>query len=554
MASRLFNLKTSQDQLTSANRGMGELHYIQYAPSRDVTGDNFPNGPQFIKWQTSGQKWWIPRRTYLRMRCTIKRGDNTPITNNDNIAPNLNLFANLFQSIEFRIQNKTICRVSDYVPQVDILDKRLNKSKSWLDNTAAATMYLQPDFQDRQTIISSNGYEESQNGVANSIITVLDSLPSVGTPLRFLDLVTPNQVQIFADGRLLFTANGGTAIPDLSTYFKIGEIIAINDGVERVRRIVSFQTVNTTNDQITVSVAEGNLTAVGAANLVAQIRSISTQTKNSRRIDGLELIWQPPLGIFKVDHAMPGGNYELVLNPQNVNIYQKAAVESIFTDLDTGALATNFSFNVVDMYLFVAQVEGPRADNLSYFLDLDEIKCQKRAIQNTTGLQQEEFSVSPSTSALTLAFQDNRTGSGLTRYSSSKFKIDPNGSELDLKLIRMYLNYAGMNKPQPDANPLYKVGSAEDYTIQRYIDSALYSGTYFTQGGAETIEDWQKRGPYYHFSWPKDATDRSTRVFTNYQFNQAVNNGTVLLFEHYKVAALVKIENGISTQVFTQEM
>ena len=552
MASRLFSLKTSQDQLEAANRGMGELHYIQYAPSRDVTGDNFPNGPQFIKWQTSGNKWWIPRRTYLRMRCTINDGTGAQLTLSKNIAPNMNLFANLFQSLEFRIQNKTVCRIADYVAQVDMLDKRISKSKSWMDSTAAATMYLQPDFQDRQAIICSDGYDISQMSTDNIKLGYDPGYAGIGTVFSFV--AAPNQVEITAAGQLRFTVNGGNAIPDLTTYLKVGDYLAINDGAEKIRRITGFATVVTTNDTIIVSVVEGNLTAVAPANYAAQVRFISSPPKDSRRVNGLELIWQPPLGIFKVDHAMPGGNYELVLNPQNVNIYQKAAIESIIENKDTGALATNFNFNVVDMYLFVAQVEGPRADNLSYFLDLEEIKCQKRALQNTTGLQQEEFSVSPSTAALTLAFQDNRTGSGLTKYSSSKFKIDPNGAELDLKLIRMYINYAGMNKPQPDANPLYKVGSAEDYTIQRYIDSALYSGTYFTQGGAETIEDWQKRGPYYHFAWPKDATDRSTRVFTNYQFNQAVNNGTVLLFEHYKIAGLVKVENGISVQVFTQEM
>ena len=111
-----------------------------------------------------------------------------------------------------------------------------------------------------------------------------------------------------------------------------------------------------------------------------------------------------------------------------------------------------------------------------------------------------------------------------------------------------------MNKPQPDANPNYKIGSAEDYTVQRYSDSALYSGTYFTQGGSESIKDWQMRGPYYYFAWPKDSTDRSTRVFTNFQFNEQISNGSVLLFNHYKKAALIKIENGMATQVFVQDM
>jgi hypothetical protein len=389
---------------------------------------------------------------------------------------------------------------------------------------------------------------------------------AIGETLTWLDLATPNQVAIGPGGAvnaaITFIKNAGSDIPDLSQRLKIGDIIAINDGVaEKPVRITGFATTadagqplavnNTIN---VVALDNTNIANVGAAGLVAQVRTLQKQPQQSRRIKSFEICWQPPLGIFKVGHAMPVGNYELVLNPQNQNIYEKLAIESVYGDKDIGLGAANFSFEVDDMYLYVCEVKGPRIDNVSYYLDLEEITAQRRPIQATTGLQQEEFTVSPSTCALTLAFQDNRTGSN-SLFSPSRFKID-NAASRELLLNRLYINYAGINKPQPDADPDYKsdANTVADYTTQRYNDSTMYAGTYYSAGGSESIEEWHDRGAYYFLPWNKDRSDRSTRVFTNYQFAQAINRGSVLLFNHYKKASLIRIENGIANQVIVQEM
>lgn len=551
----MFNLKTDPSQLSSANGGVGDMRYVQYSPTRDITGNSFPNGSQYIKFTTSGRKWWVPKRSYIRMRLQIKDGQGNILEKFDNIAPNMNLVANLFQSMELKINGQVVSRLSDYVPQIDTLHKRMTKSKSWLDSTGATTCLLQPSFVDRQAVVISDGLEQSGDFVYSRAASLQVGNANVGTTLSFLDLATPNQVQILANGQLRFTANGGTAIPDLTTYLQIGDQLAINDGAEKIRKIVGFLTTVTTNDTIVVDTTVGNLTAQAAANLVAQVRNISTSPKQSRQADALELIWQPCLSVFNLNHALPSGSYELVLVPQTSTVYKSFAVESKYIDKLVGVGADNFSIDVVDMFLYVCEVEGPRVDNMSYYLDLDEINCQRRDLQQATGLLQEEFTVSPSTYALTLAFQDARAGSSQTRYSQSKFKINPNSAaESESKLTRMFLKYAGMNKPQPDADPSYKVGSAEDYQVQRYGDSMLYAGTYFSQGGCETIQEWRERGPFYHFAWPKEQSDRSTRVNANYQFAQAISNGTVLLFSHFKKAALIQIENGVVRDVKVEEM
>lgn len=153
----IFSLKTSADQLERGNGGVGSMHYVQYAPSRDVTGNNFPNGAQYIKWNCSGTKWWIPARSYLRLRYKLTDGQGNELVVGDDVAPNMNMFANLFQSSEFRINNQTVCRISDYMPQIDALTKRLRKSQSWLDTIGSTTINTQPSFYDRQQQIVSDG-------------------------------------------------------------------------------------------------------------------------------------------------------------------------------------------------------------------------------------------------------------------------------------------------------------------------------------------------------------------------------------------------------------
>ncbi len=132
----IFDLKQSAAELPSLNQGTSRLSYEQHPPTRDVTGNNFPNGAIHIRWQVAGTRWWVPANSYIRMRCSIGTNASPPLQQSANldIAPNMGLAANLFQSAEFRIADKTVSRVSDYMAQVDALEKRLNKSKSWMDS------------------------------------------------------------------------------------------------------------------------------------------------------------------------------------------------------------------------------------------------------------------------------------------------------------------------------------------------------------------------------------------------------------------------------------
>jgi hypothetical protein len=47
---------------------------------------------------------------------------------------------------------------------------------------------------------------------------------------------------------------------------------------------------------------------------------------------------------------------------------------------------------------------------------------------------------------------------------------------------------------------------------QRYLDTQIESGQAFSPGGCESYADWLANGPIYHYSWERDANDRSTQI------------------------------------------
>lgn len=530
--SSIFDLKTSVEELSSANQGTSRMDYDQHPPTRDVTANNFPNGAIHFRFQTSGQKWWIPSRSYLRLRCLLARQDGSQLMRDDNIAPNMGLCASLFQSAEFRINDKTVSRISDFMPQIDAIETRLSKSKSHLEGLGQATNLWDPDFAKRQSVVTGDSVYNP------TVVSAITSRQQLG-----FDAGT-NTIAIAADtGVATFAAAGGAALPNPLPFEEGDELEIVVGGVVGTVRYVVSNVIDATNIQL------NNLQtiAVPAAALeFSRIRKVSSN--EARGVSEFELTWMPPLSIFKVGHAMPSGRYELVLNPQTASSYQKYAIQSLGADkvpntstVGNPSNGSNYIFNVQDMYFYCNTVEGPRADNLTYLLDLEQTNCASEQFSaNQQSFQQRNFDVSPSTYALTAAYQDARSGNN-TLHSSSIYKVD---ADEELKLNRFFINYAGQNLPSPDADPNFT--ATQDYTTQRYVESQIYSGALYDSGGAESLQDWKDRGSYYYFSWPKDGTDRSTRVNVHQSFQGGTDTThmRLLLFSHSKQVARVEVKDG----------
>ena len=569
----IFDLKTNVDELKSSNEGTSRMEYDQHPPTRDVVGNNFANGAIHYRFQTSGQKWWIPSRSYIRTRFQLTKGDGvTPVVIADGIAPNMGLMSNLFQSAEMRINDKTVSRIADFMPQVDAIETRLTKSSSWLKSIGESTNWWETVQKIREQEVSSDG-TLIKNEVAGDQTTVTGRV-ALGFDAT---LVGNNNADYTADTGLITFSAGANASPlpaDVRITFPAGSFFRYTGGTTVATSAGVLMKVITgvngapagspTTIYVEPIVAQDENGANGLANFERVVITPANAVP-SRRIGFFETIWTPPLSLFKIAHALPSGRYELVLNPQTGTEYQKRAIESILGQASknptlAGGVAQDYQIKVVDMYLYCATVEGPRADDITYLLDLEQTRCQSEKI-DTTNFQQKNFDVSPSSYALTVAYQDLRAGNN-TAISASKFKSYNNAGlglipsalpqdQEELKLNRFFINYAGQNLPAPDADPHFIPQTAAnpaqgvDYTTQRYGESQIYSGAYFDTGGAETIEEWHDRGAYYYFSWPRDGTDRSTRVNVHQQFDGAdVANMRVLLFDHSKQVARVRVQDG----------
>lgn len=545
----IFDLHTDQKSLMSSNNSITKMEYGQVTATRDVTDKNFSNGTINFKFSNSGVRRWIPSKSYMRVRMQLTNGADAPIDTAFGAAPNMGLCSNMFQSAEFRLNDKVVSRVGDFISQVDALDTRLSKSRSWLKSVGESTNWWSESQALRLAEVASDGKVVTDTTPVLPAETVTPDT-AIGYP------VATTVAYAAATGVVTFAVG---AIPNTNVAFAVGDYLILTAGTVGAGALNVKLEVLAVNANLTMTV-RADIAANIAANAnirFSRARPNVSVAPDSRQVGSFESIWQPPLSIFKVDQALPCGDYELVLNPQTYQSFQKRAIESVLgsASIDSaptvGGLASQIKVKIVDMYLYCAFVDGPRVDDITYLLDLQQTRCQADVINNSS-FGQKNFDVSPSTRALTLAYQDSRIGEN-TALSPAKFKSYENVAtptlSQELKLTRMYLNYAGQNFPAPDADPEFVAGL--DYTTQRYTATQLYSGAYYDTGGCETLQEFHERGPYYHFNIPRDATDNSTRVTCHQGFQALtdVTNMRVLLFDHSSQVCRVTIRDGRVTSV-----
>jgi hypothetical protein len=154
--STLFDLKTSTSELSS-NEGITEIFYERLNPQRTISSvQTFTQGQINFRWEGSSGVWYVPSESYIEMEVEY---NNLAGTKQDvaaaNVAPAINALAGLFSQLEFVINNRTICRVSDYVSQCDTLLKRVLLSDSYLKSGYSNEFW--DDFGVRVNRISKGG-------------------------------------------------------------------------------------------------------------------------------------------------------------------------------------------------------------------------------------------------------------------------------------------------------------------------------------------------------------------------------------------------------------
>ena len=617
----LFHLPTRTEELESSNHGIAKSGFDQIAPQRAIEGANFTKGQIRFRWENSSGSWWVPKNSYLRARLAITRSDGMPVQTSDEIAPQMNLGHSLFKSMEFTLADKTICKVSDYLHQVSTLDTRLDKSKAWLDSVGKSTDFWDANAQSRMTQISEDGrmaviddyqlYEQQYNleninffanttliYSANSGLFTFEHATKLfsdrfemenflllvrkkGSRIGFEKLdntisIGSNGVKITMEILNIMTIAGFTAA-DLAVVYDHYDV----DGT-KLRALVTAKVDTCTS--ITLRCTKNALGDVSVttpdSNVFLSIprwgSELTRQYQGHKRtiVDGdaskhanhFEIVMQPCLSVFKLGHALPCGKYELILNPHSAQDLTNAAVQSLLAKDD---IASEYKVEVKDMYLYINTLQGMRTDNLTYLMDLTETSLQTRQLLSKD-FSMNQFDVSPSSYALTVAYQSSLAGSN-AYDSRSLFRsslptdsslLPRDGFSQEQRLSRFYINYAGQSQPSPDADPAASASSADgltggvQYLTQRYADSLLNAGLYSAEGGAESLDDYLARGLYLHFRTDRDATDRSSVVRVHQQFtmDSALTNLNVLLFDHYRKVARVTIQDGRVVNVEVEDV
>jgi len=539
--SSIFKLKTREDELQSSNFGISRKQYQQISATREIQNESFTNGSIKYRFELNGTRWWLPAQSYFRTRYKIYKvtdavhGTSRQLQMSDGIAPNMNITPTLFRLAEVKINDRIISKCPEYLPQIDTLNNRLHKSDSWFKTVGASTNFWNGNLEDRLMDVSVDGEAD--------IVTKMGR-----TQLGF-DCMAPShngfEVDIVVNSKLVtFVVGNNQILPDISLVYKVGDYFWYNGFTP-----IKITAVNKTGIMVDVGFTTSLKVVDTCKYKFGRINPKQYTSTGARKLESFESIWNPSgcLPIFGIDHALPCGGYEIILNPQTKSTLQTFAIESFINQNPSLDVRTQNGYRVEieEMYFYCCTYEAERCTDLTYLLDLKQTLLQTQDIESSN-FSQKMFDVPPSSYALTVAYQDGRNGID-TRFSCNKFRCYDTAGDISkdqsLDLSRFMLQYAGESKPSPDAQITFN--NSTDFTTSLYTNTLMESLAYFDTGGAETIQKFHNLGQYFHYLFPRDATDRSTRVVVYNQFNSTtdVKNMRVLLFSHAYQVARIQIKD-----------
>lgn len=534
----IFDHYQTATELPDASQGISKYHYEKIRPDRGTVGlsetnKSFVNAEIDYTFNIPANKHWVPQRSYFRLRGKIMTTGDVQLTRSVGIAPSMNFMGNLFQAGTFKINDVPISIINKHLTKIDTLETRMSKSKAWLDSVGSSMNFWDADFNKRLDKICSDSRDDT-------LYEVFDSTQLVDSVGHGFVSPTTTFTTVSATG---VVSLGGGNEPNVQELFKRGDIFEYKlvAGTSALFRAKITDIPSAITFTIGDGFAVGSALTAGALNYGTGI-TFRILRPYVRRSMGFEMCWVPPFSAFKLNKALPVGKYQISLTPETEDIIKIKAIESLVEN------PGNFHFHIDEMNFYASTMIAQRRDNYNYVLNLDETECHPVILSGSSGDIQ--VTVSPNTYAITVAFQDIEAGRK-SLYSDSKFKVRPtSGVNQDLNLTSLQINYAGEDKPTPQADPSFNATTTVDYFTQLYNNTLLYSGRYFSSGGAETLEEFRLRGGFYYFPFPKDDSDDSTRVAIRYSFSDLTSNqANLLVFEHRKNNARVTISNSEVTDV-----
>jgi len=490
--------------ITQTMVGGIEQQLLEVSCTRPVTGEFFSKGVMDWPFSVGGNWSWTPARTYFRMRMKVSNNvanaTGAPIKA-DNIAPADNICNNMFNNCFFRAGQQDVSSITSFLPQAAQVKHRLYKSGAWTKSVGNSALGLEPSYEKRLNQLASDGANPSE-------------------PSSQPYLVHLNGAANDATGQI---TNGSASL--VLANATLWQSIQVGDTFTIAGSAVTY----TITTKPTALIGTGSVfTPTSGVDLTGDItfaRPNSNSYQNKREI---EIMFQPPMGIFDYDKPMYGGDYRFSLNP--ISDYKQAAIQSL-TSLSSSA--GQFDIEVTDMHLYISLVKMNNPMDSVIRLNLSEVAIQTKAYSSSL-----DFTVPPSTFAIAVYVQGADAGSN-TQVPPSLFKCKDKSDE---NLLQFQMTYSNVSKPSTDWSS--QLSATQNFMVQRYYDTLSEAGLTQESGGTETFEDWLARGGLYFYSFLRAADDRSTHLQVRMNYPNLESSALVHVASLYNVTSEITSTQG----------
>lgn len=224
------------EDLASTNMGMCDFRMDSIPPKRactDVIG-NYQFGKAQIpfQWGSTADESTHLDRSYFSMRLKISGADGQPLDKRDNIAINMGCPHSMFDKMEYKMNDKTVERISQHYAQIAAMRKRLTNTGDWLSRNGRMGNW-EDSFALRQEKIIHNGMIPHYGGKWNDDGPIIKSRTEIG--------IAAATTISFATFRITFAGSA-----DNQSNFEQGDWIAIqvNDNDIRVFVVIGVAGAN----------------------------------------------------------------------------------------------------------------------------------------------------------------------------------------------------------------------------------------------------------------------------------------------------------------------
>jgi hypothetical protein len=529
--------------------GLNDQNIVQINCQRSLNDDpnsqtsTFVQGTQDFMFSVANNQKWSPSRSFFRARCQLQITDDAnanPVvwrqpTMTDGVALAEGFMNNAYSNCYCYAASVDISSLTQFVGQANMVKNRLSRSKPWLD-TIGKTHFFAADINERIPLTAADANTGLK--LSQSVSTYVD--------LGYAAAVTVT-VAAGPAGTITFSAD-----PTLPATTHLAGLYVAGDRITIGANTYTVASYNVAAKEITISGTAIPLVATAINNAVvgfSRIRTVSDVSLESG-FYSYESIFQPPIGIFSSESAMPSGSYRISLMPKSNLV---SCVES------KGNMPAGKSVRVIvnSLYFYMSVFRTEKSfDSGTYYLSLDEMNIQTKTLA-TQGQGNYNFTIPASTIGIATFVQPISSGtyvSGQKLIPSSLFK---NTTADTQKLQFIQLTYSNTSKPVQNYDSNYEpvVQTTQQYLTQRYIDTAMNSELYSLS--CESLEDWLSRGLLNYWSWIRSKDDRSTELQMTQTINlpggfaEAQNQFCCAI---YRNLIQVTVENGFITNIVKLQM